>query len=72
MYIVDYNENSTAQYIYKQTVIHTTLSNRLYKSNNYCCAVSCGEMYCIGYSLFDNLVSITACLYMYCAVLFSL
>ena len=28
--ILDYNENSTAQYIYKQAVIHTTLSNRLY------------------------------------------
>ena len=38
----------------------------------YCRAVSCCEMYCIGYSLFDNLVCITACLYMYCAVLFSL
>ena len=24
----------------------------------YCRAVSCGEMYCIGYSLFDNLVFI--------------
>ena len=32
----------------------------------YCRAVPCGEMYCIGYSLFDNLVCITACLYMYC------
>ena len=29
----------------------------------YCRAVSCCEMYCIGYSLFDNLVCITACLY---------
>ena len=38
----------------------------------YCCAVSCCEMYCIGYSLFDNVVCNTACLYMYCAVLFSL
>ena len=27
---MDYNENSTAQYIYKQAVIHTKLSNRLY------------------------------------------
>ena len=26
----DYNENSAAQYMYKQAVIHTTLSNRLY------------------------------------------
>ena len=31
----------------------------------YCRAVSCCEMYCIGYSLFDNLVCITACLYMW-------
>ena len=31
----------------------------------YCHAVSCGDMYCIGYSLFDNVVCITACLYMY-------
>ena len=38
----------------------------------YCRAVPCGEMYCIGYSLFDNLVCITACLYMYCAVLSSI
>ena len=30
MYILDYNENSTAQYMYKQAVIHTTLSNSLY------------------------------------------
>ena len=28
--ILDYNENSTAQYMYKQAVIHTKLSNRLY------------------------------------------
>ena len=27
----------------------------------YCRAVSCCEMYCIGDSLFDNLVCITAC-----------
>ena len=44
----------------------------------YCRAVSCGDMYCIGYSLFDNVVCITwcvldtACLFMYCGVLFSL
>ena len=31
----------------------------------YCRAVSCCQMYCIGYSLFDNLVCITACLYMW-------
>ena len=32
----------------------------------YCRAVSCCEMYCIEYSLFDNnLVCVTACLYMY-------
>ena len=24
MYILDYNENSTAQYMYKQAVLHTT------------------------------------------------
>ena len=30
MYILDYNENTTAQYINKQAEIHTTLSNRLY------------------------------------------
>ena len=30
MYILDYNENSTAQYMYKQAVLHTKLSNRLY------------------------------------------
>ena len=29
--ILNYNENSTAQYMYKQAVIHTTLSNSLYK-----------------------------------------
>ena len=28
-------------------------------------AVSCCEMYCIGYSLFDNLVCNTACLYIH-------
>ena len=28
--VLDYNENSTAQYMYKQAVIHTKLSNRLY------------------------------------------
>ena len=28
--MLDYNENSTAQYMYKQAVIHTKLSNRLY------------------------------------------
>ena len=36
----------------------------------YCRAVSCCEMYCIGYSLFNNLVCITACLYItvqYCS-----
>ena len=31
MYILDYNENSTAQYMYKQAVIHTTLSDSLYQ-----------------------------------------
>ena len=31
VYILDYNENITAQYMYKQAVIHSTLSNRLYQ-----------------------------------------
>ena len=31
--ILNYNENSTAQYMYKQAVIHTKLSNRLHVSN---------------------------------------
>ena len=31
MYILDYNDNSTAQYMYKQAAIHTILSNRLYQ-----------------------------------------
>ena len=31
----------------------------------YCRAVSYCEMYCIGYSLFDNLVCNTACLYIH-------
>ena len=30
MYILDYDENNTAQYMYKQAVLHTKLSNRLY------------------------------------------
>ena len=34
MYILDYNENSTAQYMYKQAVLHTKLSNRLYLIQN--------------------------------------
>ena len=29
--ILDYNENSAAQYMYKQAVIHITLSNSLYQ-----------------------------------------
>ena len=30
MFILDYDENSTAQYMYKQAVLHTKLSNSLY------------------------------------------
>ena len=29
--ILDYNGNSTAQYMYKHAVIHTTLSNSLHR-----------------------------------------
>ena len=40
-------------------------TNAIYDISPYCRAVSCCEMHCIGYSLFDNLVCITACLYMW-------
>ena len=33
----------------------------------YCRAVSCCEMYCIGYSLFDNLQLVCTCTVQYCS-----
>ena len=53
MYILDYNENSTAKYMYKQTVIHTTLSNRPIIIVVQCHVVKC--------TVLD-----TACLIIYC------